>query len=324
MRCNALKVLVVETERAIASSLCAALERRGHRTLLVADTGDALERETPDVLICGVGASDEDRYSLLEEYGRRGRKPRSILVLSDPNTLSFSRARELGVEDVFARPFRLADLMNSVERISDVSASDTSSSSSSFSTFTRSYPSVEDTVDRAARDLAAFALRCGVGPTARARLATAVAEIAQNSAQHAYPTGGGMFEVEARLEERDLWVSLRDSGKGFEVSEQSEEGGGLDRAASLVEGLDITSSAGEGTEVTLRVSIFRVDFDEGHQVDLSELDFFTPHTSEQVLSVVGEEQGSSYLDLSPALAVVLGRLLSGPRQRTAASVSLWS
>lgn len=321
MRCNALKVLVVEPERAIASSLCAALERRGHRTLLVADTGDALERETPDVLICGVGASDEDRYSLLEEYGRRGRKPRSILVLSDPNTLSFSRARELGVEDVFARPFRLADLMNSVERISDVNASDTSSS---FSTFTRSYPSVEDTVDRAARDLAAFALRCGVGPTARARLATAVAEVAQNSAQHAYPTGGGMFEVEARLEERDIWVSLRDSGNGFDVSEQSEEGGGLDRAASLVEGLDITSSAGEGTEVTLRVSIFRADFDEGNQVDLSELDFFTPRTSEQVLSVVGEEQGSSYLDLSPALAVVLGRLLSGPRQRTAPSASLWS
>jgi anti-sigma regulatory factor (Ser/Thr protein kinase) len=321
MRCNALKVLVVEPERAIASSLCAALERRGHRTLLVADTGDALERETPDVLICGVAASDEDRYSLLEEYGRRGRKPRSILVLSDPNTLSFSRARELGVEDVFARPFRLADVMNSVERISDVSASDTSPS---FSTFSRSYPSVEDTVDRASRDLAAFALRCGVGPTARARLATAVAEIAQNSAQHAYPTGGGMFEVEARLEERDIWVSLRDSGRGFDVSEQSEESGGLDRAASLVEGLDITSSAGEGTEVTLRVSIFRADFDEGHQVDLSELDFFTPNTSEQVLSVVGEEQGSSYLDLSPALAVVLGRLLSGPRQRTAASVALWS
>ena len=321
MRCNALKVLVVETERAIASSLCAALERRGHRTLLVADTGDALERETPDVLICGVGASDEDRYSLLEEYGRRGRKPRSILVLSDPNTLSFSRARELGVEDVFALPFRLADLMKSVERISDVSNSDTSPS---FSTFTRSYPSVEDTVDRAARDLAAFALRCGVGPTARARLATAVAEVAQNSTQHAYPTGGGMFEVEARLEERDIWVSLRDSGKGFDVSEQSDEGGGLDRAASLVEGLDITSSAGEGTEVTLRVSIFKVDFDEGLQVDLSEFDFFTPHTSEQVLSVVGEEEGSSYLDLSPALAVVLGRLLSGPRQRTAASVALWS
>jgi anti-sigma regulatory factor (Ser/Thr protein kinase) len=321
MRCNALKVLVVEPERAIASSLCAALERRGHRTLLVADTDDALERETPDVLICGVGASDEARYSLLEEYGRRGRKPRSILVLSDPNTLSFSRARELGVEDVFARPFRLADIMNSVERMSDASASNTSPS---FSSFTRSYPSEEETVDRAARDLAAFALRCGVGPSARARLATAVAEVVQNSTQHAYPTGGGMLEVEARLEERDIWVSLRDSGKGFDVSEESEEGGGLDRAASLVEGLDITSSAGEGAEVTLRVSIFRADFDEGDQVDLSEFDFFTPNTSEQVLSVVREEQGSSYLDLSPALAVVLGRLLSGPSQRAAASVSLWN
>ena len=321
MRRNALKVLVVEPEHAIASSLCAALERRGHSALFVADTGDALERETPDVLICGIAPSDEDRYSLLEEYGRRGCKPRSILVLSDPSALSFSRARELGVEDVFARPFRLADIMQSVERISGTSASN---ASPSFSTFTRSYPSVEETVDRAARDLAAFALRCAVGPTARARLATAVAEIAQNSVQHAYPTGGGMFEVEARLEERDIWVSLRDSGRGFDVSECSQEGGGLDRAASLVEGLDITSASEEGTEVTLRLSIFSADFDEGHQVDLSELDFFCPQTTEQVLSVVREEQGSSYLELSPALAVVLGRLLSGPSQRAAASVSLWS
>jgi len=321
MRRNALKVLVVESERAIASSLCAALDRRGHRACLVAETCDALEREAPDVLICGIGASDDDRYGLLEEYGRRGRKPRSILVLSDPSKLSFSRARELGVEDVFARPFRLTDIMESVERISGAGSTSTTPT---FSTFARSYPSTEESVDRVARDIAAFALRSSVGPTARARLATAVAELAQNSVQHAYPTGGGMIEVEARLEERDVWVSLRDSGRGFDTTEGHEEGGGIDRATSLVEGLDISSTVGEGTEVTLRASIFRADFDEGQQVDLTELDFFTPQTSAQVLSVVRDEQGGSYLDLSPALAVVLGRLLSGPTQRAAASVSLWS
>ena len=318
---NALKVLVVEPERAIASSLCAALDRRGHRALLVAEASDALEHEAPDVLICGVGPDDEDRYELLEEYGRRGSQPRSILVLTDPSALSFSRARELGVEDVFARPFRLTDIMESVERINGASSS---SGTPSFSTFTRSYPSGRDSVDRAARDIAAFALRCAVGPTPRARLATAVAELAQNCVQHAYPTGGGIFEVAARLEERDVWVSLRDSGQGFDTSSAHGESGGIDRAASLVEGLDITSTIGEGTEVTLRASIFKADFDDGHQVDLSELDFFTPETSEQVLNVVRDEQGGSYLDLSPALAVVLGRLLSGPSQRAAASVSLWS
>jgi len=321
MRCNALNVLVVEPERAIATSLCAALERRGHQTLVVADTKDALDRETPDVLICGVDASDGGQYGLLEEYARRGRQPRSILVLSDPSTLSFSRARELGVEDVFSRPFRLAELMSSVERISEAGAT---TAKPSFSTFARSYPSDEETVERSARELAAFAMRCGVGPTARARLASAVAEIAQNCVLHAYPTGGGMFEVEARLEERDMWVSLRDSGKGFDVRTHSEEGGGLDRAAALVEGLDFNSTAGDGTEVSLRVSISRADFDDGHQVDLSELDFFTPNTSQQVLSIVREEGGDSCLDLSPALAVVLGRLLSGPSQRAAASASLWS
>ncbi len=167
MRRNALNVLVVEPERSIATSLCSALERRGHRTLLVTDANDALEGETPDVLICGVDAEGGDEYSLLEEYTRRGRQPRSILLLTDPNTLSFRRARELGVEDVFSRPFRLAELMKSVERISE---SNNSQPAPSFSTFTRSYPCDEQTVNRVAREIAAFALRSGVGPSARARL----------------------------------------------------------------------------------------------------------------------------------------------------------
>ncbi len=321
MRCNALNILVVEPESAIADSLCSALERRGHRALLAADSVGALESETPDVLICGVEAGGGGEYDLLEEYARRGRQPRSILLLSDPNTLSFRRARELGVEDVIARPFRLDELMNSVERISDSSNTHTTPS---FSTFSRSYPCDEETVDRSARDIAAFALRCGVGPSARARLASAVAEVAENAVDHAYPTGGGMLEVDARLEERDVWVSLRDSGVGFEAIEERDEDGGLDRAAALTEGMDITSTRGEGTEVSLRVSIFRADFDNDRLVDLSELDFFTPQTSRQVLSVVREQEAGSFLDLSPSLAVVLGRLLSGPSQRAAVTASLWS
>ena len=321
MRCNALCVLVMEPEQAIADSLCSALERRGHRTLLVSGPDGALERETPDVLICGVETGAADAYDLLEEYARRGRQPRSILLLSDPNTLSFRKARELGVEDVFSRPYRLDELMSSVERICD---SSNASASPSFSSFSRSYPCDEQTVDRCARDIAAFALRCAVGPSARARLASAVAEIAENAVNHAYPAGGGMLEIDARLEERDVWVSLRDSGIGFKVHEERGEDGGLDRATALTEGMDITSAIGEGTEVSLRVTIFRADFDDNQRVDLSELDFFTPQTSRRVLDIVREQDAGSFIELSPSLAVVLGRLLSGPSQRAAVSASLWS
>lgn len=320
MRCNALSVLVMEPERAIASSLCSALERRGHRAFVASDADSALERETPDVLICGVESGASAKYDLLEAYARRGRQPRSILLLADPNALSFRRARELGVEDVFARPFRLDELMSSVERISE---SNLSSLAPSFSTFLRSYPCDEDVVDRAAHDIAAFALRSGVGPSARARLASAVAEIVENSFEHAYPTGGGMLEVEARLEERDVWVSLRDSGVGFDASEALGNDGGLDRATALTEGLDIRSASGQGTEVTLRVSIFRANFDTDQLVDLSELDFFTPATARRVLGVVRDQDAASFLELSPSLAVVLGRLLSGPSQRAAVTASLW-
>ena len=145
MRRNALSVLVVESEPAIAEALCAALERRGHQAKVVSDGLVALEQETPDVLICGSHATDEPAYGLLEEFARRGSQPRSILLLSDPNTLSFRRARELGVEDVLARPFRLADLMSSVERISE---SNTASEAPTFSSYSKSYPCDEEAVQR--------------------------------------------------------------------------------------------------------------------------------------------------------------------------------
>ena len=59
MRRNALSVLVVESEPAIADALCAALERRGHQAHVVSDAEVALEQESPDVLICGVNAAGE-------------------------------------------------------------------------------------------------------------------------------------------------------------------------------------------------------------------------------------------------------------------------
>ncbi len=309
MRRNALNVLVVESEPAIAEALCAALERRGHLTQVVSDDLVALEQENPDVLICGSHSTDEPAYGLLEEFARRGRQPRSILLLSDPNTLSFRRARELGVEDVLARPFRLADLMSSVERISE---SNTVSDEPTFSSYSKSYPCDEEAVQRCSRDLAAFALRSGVR------------ERAENAVKHAYPTGGGMLEIDVRLEARDVWISVRDSGIGFDTDSEREEGTGLDRAAALSEGLDITSTPGAGTEASLRVTVFRADFDNGDQVDLTELDFFTPHTSRKVLGLVRDQDAGSYLDLSPSLAVVIGRLLSGPSQRTSLQASLWN
>ena len=72
------------------------------------------------------------------------------------------------------------------------------------------------------------------------------------------------------------------------------------------------------------MTIFRADFDDNQRVDLSELDFFTPQTSRRVLDIVREQDAGSFIELSPSLAVVLGRLLSGPSQRAAVSASLWS
>ena len=57
-----------------------------------------------------------------------------------------------------------------------------------------------------------------------------------------------------------------------------------------------------------------LDLEDDHGVDLSDLDFFAPATSKELLATLNEEPDAPVM-LSPALAVVVGRLLTGPDPR---------
>jgi CheY-like chemotaxis protein len=301
-------ILIVEDQVVIAQAMASALESRGHAVRIAGTAELALTLPRPEVLITDMHLGGLTGLDLLLEYKRQGVVPRTIFVTGDATLQSCRDAFRHGASEFLSKPFRLEELVQAVE----------------------TYAAEDATVERSARDLAAFALRHRVGPTCRARIATAAAEVIKNSCQHAYPHGRGEVFVEATVDDREVIVRIHDDGVGFETSEVAQENlsstrhDGLARAASLAEGLTLESRLGEGASITLRFGAYYVDYDEVDRVELSELDFFTPDTAVQVLRTLDVEGGEAFLQVSPALAVVIGRLLSGPTSSQVAAQVLRS
>ena len=65
--------------------------------------------------------------------------------------------------------------------------------------------------------------------------------------------------------------------------------------------------------MTVRFGASRVDFDDGRTVNLSEFDYLTPDTVREVLHSIQIDDLGEIFQLSPSIAVVIGRLLNGPR-----------
>lgn len=194
----------------------------------------------------------------------------------------------------------------------------------------RTYVSSASTVVAAARAVVAFALESGIGPACRARIGGAVAEIVDNAARRAYPCGGGRVHVRAEIEGREFVVTVQDHGVGFDMELVDDEllshplHSGLARAMALCEGLHVESKVNVGTRVVMRFVPASIAFDEGGAVDLSDHDFLTPDVARRVLHALRRHETAHIHQFSPALAVVVGRLLSGPEPRSLVERALWS
>lgn len=104
-----------------------------------------------------------------------------------------------------------------------------------------------------------LAQRQGLSPSAISELGTAVSEIARNIFDHA---GDGTVDISSVRSGRRVGVRIvaRDSGPGIESVELAMKDGystgaglgiGLPSARRLVDELELTSSVGKGTTVTL-------------------------------------------------------------------------
>lgn len=175
---------------------------------------------------------------------------------------------------------------------------------------------------QAVRGLLALLLVQGFAPAARARVGTAVAEVLENVVRHAYPDpfrDEGTFRLEARVEGPRLWVEISDEGVGFDATRFGERSkldparSGLARARALAEGLGVASRPDRGSTVMLEFTASSAVFGDERGIDLSENDFLEPALARRLLEQVREGPDGRGFQLSPALAVCVGRLLSAPR-----------
>lgn len=319
-------LLLVEPSPPVAEAIVSALGRRGIRAVA------AEELPTPPAVVPPLVVVDLHRIEAVRLRGlvtEEGGSPAWILLCEDPRPSDFRRALRLGACDLVAKPFRVDELVRSIEatppaaRLSAAAPTVRRGEPAPPGVLRRTYLAEPQAVEQAARDVAAFCLRCAVAPATRARIASACAELVDNAVRHGYAGSRGSIDLELVIDPREAFLRVADRGRGFDpLATPDTDEGGLARVAAYAEGCDISSNPGDGTRVSLRFRVSRAELDDGRSRDLSELDFFSPETARDVLERVRGGPPEDDVHLSPALAVLVGRLLSGPDLRRAPAFPL--
>ena len=328
---GSLNVLVVTSEDAVANAIASFLRHNGHIVTTAENAREALRLPQPDVVVADLtlGTSDQDDgFKLVRQMRGKGSAPRAVLYTESPSVDIFRVAAELGETRILLKPIELDRLLESVLDDGDDDDFD-SDELEEAPRLEAGYTSSEDCVEASARDIAAFSLRVGIGPSGRCRIASAVAELMENARRHAYADKLGTIALTATTRGRILEVTVHDLGLGFDANRVVADAllsgkGGFSRTSSLAEDMRIESSPGNGTRAVLEFSAFPVKFDDEHIVDLSELDFLSPELAKKIVTFLESEDGESPFRLSPALAVTVGRLLAGPDSPQVQQDALWS
>lgn len=114
---SALRVLAADEDRATLEATDELLSALGHdvtaHAASVAEVGELIAREDPDLSVVAVHADDEHALDLIEEIGEYARGP--IVALLGAHESDFVRgAAERGI-DAFARPQFLSEVQGAIE-----------------------------------------------------------------------------------------------------------------------------------------------------------------------------------------------------------------
>ena len=104
------KILVVDDDADVLSTITAALSNTGATILSAADGNTAVdiaEKEQPDLIVL-------DRIKARKP---RGSKPFIIMITGNLGTRHKTYAESLGVDDYLNKPFRIDRLLGSMERL---------------------------------------------------------------------------------------------------------------------------------------------------------------------------------------------------------------
>jgi len=316
-------VQLLAGEGASSRALAELLSRRGHAVLVARDLEEARRQAPPDVCLADIGERGARGLDALEDLRRSGRREPFAVLSAFADWEACRRALRLGALDFLVRPFVPDELLRVVEDDLDRHRTQT------LGRWRRSFSALPATIERAAREVAAYGLRCALGPAARARIATACGELVENVVRHAYRGAPGPVHLALTVDDRHLTLAVRDQGVGFDVAAlglehmQNCADGGLARVSALCEDLRIDSSAA-GTHVHAGFDVARVLFEGEEGLDLSELDWLAPETTRSLLGVLARPRHDLPVNLTPAIAVTIGRLLAGPDPQRVLQTALWS
>lgn len=305
-------ILVVHSDAQFASRVVSALAERELPARALSSMAAALAQEAPSLLICAAQLDDGSAVELLAALEKRGQDCPAVLCAEVASVAECTAAMRAGVREFLVQPFSITELVESVERVA-IRAPLPGRAQLRLS----GTAEIESNA-RAVRELLAFLLSAGFASAARARCASATAEILENVTRHAYPDGEGRFRLEATLRGRQLRVAISDDGVGCDVTRISASGAGqpascgLERARALSENLTLALRPTGGLLATLEFTSTSYLFADERGVDLSDLDYLEPTTARRVLASLGDDSAAQF-QLSPALAVCVGRLLSASR-----------
>jgi DNA-binding response OmpR family regulator len=114
-------ILLVDDDNNIISALRTFLENKGYRLLTAADGNMGLalaEREAPDLVVVDMMMPKKSGFLVLEKLkSRKGTCPPIIMITANEGGRHRAYAEMLGVDDYIRKPFDLARLFESVQRL---------------------------------------------------------------------------------------------------------------------------------------------------------------------------------------------------------------
>lgn len=308
---RALSILLVEDEQATLAAVAQLLSRRGHAVTTARDVHEALEHSGHDVVVTDLSLPSGSGLEVLAHKKSRGERVHAVVATGTPSIDACRDAFKLGAVEFLSKPYRLDELVRAVE-------SAPAHGTDGAREFRARHAATPQGARQATADVAAFALRCHVGAACRARLGSAVAELADNAWRHGR---AAHIDCSASFDGKDLVVVVADDGAGFDARLLQSEAlddtaaNGLARALALAEDMVVATAPGRGTRATLRFTPWSGELVDESVVDLSDSDWTTPETARRVLDAVAVDEQGVAVHLTPALAVVVGRLLAHGRSR---------